>query len=624
MPDLSVGSTIAGCRLEAVAGRGGMGVVYRATQIALNRPVAVKAIAPLLAKDADYRERFQRESRLAASIDHPNVIPVYEAGELDGTLYLIMRWVQGTDLRAMLNEHGRLESGRAVRLLRPVASALAAAHRRGLVHRDIKPANVLITSGDKDEEEHVYLTDFGIARRTDSLGGVTRTGVLVGTLDYTAPERIEGGKGTPASDIYAFGCMLFETITGRIPFDRSTELTKMHAHLNDPVPSARELVPSVPESLDAIIAQAMAKDPAQRFGSAAELAAALGEVHDDAAGHEVDLPDTDEVEPPETEALEPVPPSHRRSRAVWALPVLGVAVVAAVVIALVSSGGTGRAPRTGTTSAPTVTLSGLTRGRSIDLGGLASAVSADQNGNVWALAGRKLVSVNPSGVVRQISIGGGVKLMAAVPGGIWVSDGRGDLRLLDLHGQTVKRSSVAASPSVIAARQRDRSVWVWESDGQITGPGAPGSVTVLPPQKGLAVGEGHIWAVNGRALTRVGIRFGSQSTDETNEDAISVALDSGVWTATASGRVFRFNPLNGRGASRKIASSLDAIAAIEQRDEKHEWALSERARTVYALDSNVNVIGKATFRSEPVAIAATTTSAWVATADGKLTQISVP
>src|SRR4030081_3581761 len=166
MSDLFVGSMIAGCRLESVAGRGGMGVVYRATQLALDRPVALKAIAPQLAADLAFRERFQRESYLAASIEHPNVIPVYEAGESGGTLYLIMRWVEGTDLRTLLTGSGRVSPSRAITLLRPVASALAAAHRRGLVHRDVKPANVLITRGEDEDEDHIYLTDFGIARQT--------------------------------------------------------------------------------------------------------------------------------------------------------------------------------------------------------------------------------------------------------------------------------------------------------------------------------------------------------------------------------------------------------------------------------------------------------------------------
>ena len=277
MTDLTLGSTVAGCRLEAVAGRGGMGVVYRATQIALQRPVAVKAIAPQFAQDEGFRERFQRESQIAASIEHPNVIPVYEAGDLEGSLYLIMRWVDGTDLRELISSSGRLTPERTVQLLRPVASALSAAHRRGLVHRDVKPANVLIARGEDEDDEHVYLTDFGIARRTSGGTAVTRTGVLVGTIDYTSPERIEGGRGTPASDIYAFGCMLYEALTGHVPFDRPAELMKMYAHMNDPTPSVRSEVPDVPEQLDQIASRAMAKRPEDRFASAAELAAALGQ-----------------------------------------------------------------------------------------------------------------------------------------------------------------------------------------------------------------------------------------------------------------------------------------------------------------------------------------------------------
>jgi serine/threonine protein kinase len=278
MPELGVGSEIAGCRLESIAGRGGMGVVWRATQIALNRPVALKAIAPQLAQDQAFRDRFQRESLLAASIDHPNVIPVYEAGELDGTLFLIMRWVDGTDLRARIMAEGRMAPAKAIRLLRPVASALAAAHRRGLIHRDVKPANVLITTGDDEADEHVYLTDFGIARRNDSRG-MTRTGVLVGTLDYIAPEMIQGGRGNQLSDIYGFGCMLFETLTGHVPFDRPTELAKMHAHITDPVP-----IDDLPPALVPIVSRAMAKNPEDRFGSASELVAALDALRETGTG----------------------------------------------------------------------------------------------------------------------------------------------------------------------------------------------------------------------------------------------------------------------------------------------------------------------------------------------------
>src|SRR5581483_7265978 len=256
MPESLVpGSTFAGCRLEAVAGRGGMGVVFRATQLALQRPVALKAIVPDLAADLAFRERFQRESHLAASLDHPNVIPVYEAGELDGTLYLIMRWVEGTDLRTLLASSGRLSPGRAIKLLQPVAAALAAAHERGLVHRDIKPANILVARGSEEAEDHVYLTDFGIARKTDS-ESITRTAVFVGTVDYTAPERFQGGRGDAASDIYSFGCVLYETLTGHVPYERPSVVSRIYAHVADPIPSARSVVGDVPEQLDAIVAKA--------------------------------------------------------------------------------------------------------------------------------------------------------------------------------------------------------------------------------------------------------------------------------------------------------------------------------------------------------------------------------
>lgn len=276
MSGLDLGSTFAGCLLEELAGRGGMGVVYRARQLALERPVAVKVISPELAGDPEYRERFVRESRLAASIEHAHVLPVYETGEWDGSLYLISRWVQGRDLGVLLASEGRVAPERAVALLAPVARALGAAHRRGLVHGDVKPANVLIASaGNEAGGEHVYLSDFGVARRAVGEEPLTRTGVLVGSLGYMAPERIEGALGDAAGDIYAFGCMLFESLVGHVPFERQTDLERLQAHLHDPVPSARVGAPDVPVALEEVITRAMAKRPEQRFGSAEELAAAL-------------------------------------------------------------------------------------------------------------------------------------------------------------------------------------------------------------------------------------------------------------------------------------------------------------------------------------------------------------
>jgi serine/threonine protein kinase len=255
---VSVGDIVAGCRIEAVAGRGGMGVVFRARQLSLDRAVALKAIAPALAGDEQYRARFQREARLAAAIEHPNVLPVYEAGELpSGELYLIMRWVEGTDLRQLLARERGLSAGRAVTLLSPVARALDAAHARGLVHRDIKPANVLLTA----PSEHVYLTDFGVARLASEEQGLTKTGGFVGTFAYAAPERMTGGADSgPAGDVYSLGCMLFEVLTGRGPFTRDSELATIQAHVNDPIPSARADGVDVPVALDEVVQKSACQD----------------------------------------------------------------------------------------------------------------------------------------------------------------------------------------------------------------------------------------------------------------------------------------------------------------------------------------------------------------------------
>ena len=273
MAELSVGSTVAGCRIEGIAGRGGMGVVYRATQLALERPVALKLIAAELTEDLAFRERFKRESMIAAAIEHPNVIPVYEAGERDDELYIIMRYVEGIDLRALLVNEGPLEPQRAADLLSQVAAALGAAHRRGLVHRDVKPANVLIA---RDEDrEHVYLTDFGIARHVASVAGVTRTGAIVGTIDYLAPERIEGDRGEATADVYALGCMLYETLTGGIPYPRDTDVAKIYAHLNAEIPSIGDVRPDLPPDLQTVVHTALEKEPARRYDSSGEFGRAV-------------------------------------------------------------------------------------------------------------------------------------------------------------------------------------------------------------------------------------------------------------------------------------------------------------------------------------------------------------
>ena len=269
---LDIGATIGDYRLEERIGRGGMGVVFRATQLSLGRQVAIKLVAPELAEDPEFRERFKREARLAAGIDHPNVVPVHQAEEQDGHLYIAMRYVPGTDLHALLSARGRLEPADAVRILEQVAGALDAAHEQGLVHRDVKPANVLLSG--KAGKEHVYLTDFGVTKHIASGAGMTRTGAFVGTLDYVSPEQVQGAAVDGRADIYALGCVLYELLTGAVPFQRDSDAAKLFAHMSDPPPRPSARIALVDSALDAVVVRAMDKDPGERYPTAGEMAAA--------------------------------------------------------------------------------------------------------------------------------------------------------------------------------------------------------------------------------------------------------------------------------------------------------------------------------------------------------------
>src|SRR5215208_5063676 len=269
MGELQVGFELAGYRVESIAGRGGMGVVYLATDLALERPVALKLIAADLAEDGDFRARFKRESRIAASIRHPNVITVFRAGEEDGRLYIAMEYVEGTDLKAMIADDGRIEAPAAARIVAQVASALDAAHAKSLVHRDVKPANVLIAR--EDGRRHAYLTDFGLTKATASDTAVTKTGTFVGTLDYVAPEQVRGDRIDARTDVYSLGCVLYHCLTGRLPYPKDTAVAKLYAHAHEPVPSALALAPELPREFDAVLHRAMAKDANDRFQSAGDL-----------------------------------------------------------------------------------------------------------------------------------------------------------------------------------------------------------------------------------------------------------------------------------------------------------------------------------------------------------------
>jgi YVTN family beta-propeller protein len=264
---IATGVEIGGYRVEELIGRGGMGEVYRAYDGRLDRNVALKILAPRYADDDGFRERLLRESRLAASLDHSNVVPVYDAGEADAGFYLAMRYVEGADLRTVLRREGPLAPTRALAIVSQVADALDAAHAKGLVHRDVKPSNVLM-----DGRGHCYLADFGLTQSASDRGPAT-DGTLLGTLDYVAPEQIRGDEVAGRADVYALGCVLFECLTGEGPFRRPSEVATLYAHLEEDPPAASARHSALPAAIDAVFARALAKEPDERHSSCAELVA---------------------------------------------------------------------------------------------------------------------------------------------------------------------------------------------------------------------------------------------------------------------------------------------------------------------------------------------------------------
>jgi hypothetical protein len=267
--ELSAGDLFAGYRIERRLGRGGMGVIYLATEPGLERPVALKLIAPEAAADDVFARRFAEESRIAASIEHPNVVPIYAAGEEGGVAWIAMRFVSGSDLQLRIARTGRLEPDHAVDLVAQVGNGLDAIHAAGLVHRDVKPANVLLSG--EPGAEHAYITDFGVARNVATQSGLTQTGRFVGTLDYVAPEQISGAPIDARVDVYALGCLLFKLLTGEVPFPREGEAARLYAHLHEPPPPPSLYEPSVPMALDEVVIRAMSKSPGDRYPSAGDL-----------------------------------------------------------------------------------------------------------------------------------------------------------------------------------------------------------------------------------------------------------------------------------------------------------------------------------------------------------------
>jgi hypothetical protein len=356
--DLSPGEEFAGYRIERRLGRGGMGILYLAIEPGLDRRVALKLIAPEAATEEVFARRFAEESRIAAAIEHPNVVPIYAAGEEAGVPFIAMRFVSGSDLGRRIAHEGGLAPGRAADLIAQIGNGLDAIHAAGLVHRDVKPANVLVSG--EEGAEHAYITDFGVARNVATQSGLTQTGRFVGTLDYVAPEQISGGEVDARADVYALGCLLFKLLTGEVPFPREGEAARLYAHLNDPPPAPSLYAPEVPMALDDVAIRAMSKEPGDRYPSAGDLGRAAQAA---LSGTAVTVPErtvaTGDAATREPETVAPTRgaeaeptaatqapaeptgkrPTNRRLVLVGAL--LGVAALAAVAVALAAGGGGG-------------------------------------------------------------------------------------------------------------------------------------------------------------------------------------------------------------------------------------------------------------------------------------------
>ena len=306
--EMPVGAEFAGYRITGLLGHGGMSIVYTAEHVRLGRLVALKVMSPALAADDAFRGRFTRESQLVATLDHPNIIAVYDAGEADGVLYIAMRLVRGDDLGTLIERNGPLSLGQALFAIEQAASALDQAHEQGLIHRDVKPANLLVES----PSDRLYLTDFGVVKQTSSRG-LTKTGYFLGTFEYAAPEQIEGKEVDGRTDIYALGCVLYECLTGEAPFAAETEGSVIHAHLVEPAPKVTTKRPDLPAAINNVIATAMAKAKEDRYATGGDLvralrAAALGGT---TAGERSPIPAQPTVEapplPPATTAEAPPP-----------------------------------------------------------------------------------------------------------------------------------------------------------------------------------------------------------------------------------------------------------------------------------------------------------------------------
>jgi len=639
--DPRLGTRLAGYRIQALLGRGGMGVVYLAEQDRPHRQVALKLLLDPATASQAFRERFLRESELAAAIDHPNVLPVYDAGDTDGVLWIAMRYVDGIDLAALLAKGGALAPEQALAIAGQVAGALDAAHARGLVHRDVKPGNVLLAVED-GAVTHAYLADFGLTKRVGGARGLTVSGQVLGTIDYVAPEQIEGGQVDGRADQYSLGCVLFESLAGTVPFRRDSELAVLWAQVNDPPPRISEHRPDLPAALDDVIGRALAKAPGDRYPSCGALVAtaqaALTGTTRAGLRHRLGR------------AVGRRAGRGRRSGRPWltrrsslvltitATVLSAVLLVAAVVLARddgAPAGPTTPAVLPAANHAVRIDPATYQEVAAVAVGTNPAAVAAG-GGSVW-VANRQdgtVTVVNPatnqvqdtlpasgSGPVDQGGPG-----LAFASGSLWVANTTQRQVARVEPGGDPADIPVEASPNAVAAAPDADSVWVAagiESGGGLLARIDAGSnqvaqrIKVRHAPTGLAITpDGRtVWLAtpDDRAIYRIDTRTSNARRAELPLVPDQVAFGGGaVWvTSSESDAVLRINPTTSTvQATIRVGKGPGGIAFGAGR----VWVANRQDGTVSVIDPQSNEVGTLHLGFRPVAVAAEQGAVWVALA----------
>jgi YVTN family beta-propeller protein len=620
--DVQIGGELAGYRIESLIGRGGMGVVYLAEHLRLRRKAALKVLAPELASDERFRSRFLVEAELAASIDHPNIVTVFDAGEADGLLYIAMRLVEGTDLKAVIEREGPLGLDRTTSVITQVASALDAAHAKNLIHRDVKPANILITGG--MGSDHAYLTDFGLTKRPDQTTGLTRTGQFMGSVGYAAPEQFEGKPLDARTDVYSLSCVAYECLTGEVPFQREQEAAVMYAHLRDAPPRPSASRPDLSPAVDGVISRGMAKRPDDRYPSAGSFAGALRGA----------LPGGPSV----------APPSRPKRR--LALAGVSVALVAAVVIGVFVIG-TRHTPRheppdgrpTTAASAAPPAFMGVIRldpdtGKQVKLP-ISLAVSDVPNdkailtgdGFVWLYdsQGNKLYKISPqtNTVINTLEVKNGAR-MAFGNGYLWIPEAfffigpsGGPMQQIDPTTFAVVRHVDLPGGCCVAIAYGEHALWALGSDEVVRIDPSRRQVTDVIPAGGLdlSVGGGKVWV-----LTPLGQvvpidakrRKVGRPVPVPGDNPVALAVgDAVLWLVDRGGTVARI-PIGGQFGIEQAAVG-DRPNAVTV-GAGAVWVANYGDGTVSRIDPNTNEVQTIVVGGHPTQIAIDSEgSLWIVT-----------